>query len=316
MDILSAQDINKLITMEEVIRAIENYYLNEEANDETSPDRMHVDDDDNTALLMPAFYGDYYSVKLVGVAPHNTEAGKPTIHGTMLLHDRKTMEPIMVCDAMPITALRTGALGGLGMKYISSPDASSIGIIGTGTQGWSHLQSACAVRPIKTVYVYNRSQKKMADFIARAEKEFPELTVKESKVEDLVQYSDIIITTTTSPRPVLPDVDPSVWKGKQVIAVGSFKPNMQELPDSLFKQVDAFYVDGYSAFNESGDMIRAGKFGANENDAMSLEEIISKQHTPENIAEKTLVFKSVGMSIFDLVATKAIYEKIKQQKGD
>ncbi|MGP4105803.1 ornithine cyclodeaminase family protein [Virgibacillus sp. L01] len=308
---LSSKEINKAISMRDVIDSIENYYLQDKFSNEITPDRMHIDDEDNTALLMPAFYGDYYATKLVGVAPNNSKLEKPTIHGLMVLYDRKTLEPLMTFDAMPITALRTGALGGLGMKYLSDQHATSIGIIGTGTQGWSHLQSACAVRSIETVYVYNRSSKKLNDFISKAEIEFPDLTVREAKLPELIINSDIVITTTTSQTPVLPDLDSADWKGKIVVAVGSFKPTMQELPDSFLSAVDEFYVDAYSAFRESGDMIRAKHFGANENNTLSLENMIKEQHQPDNISDKTLLFKSVGIGIFDLITVKEIYEKLK-----
>ncbi|MBP1949827.1 ornithine cyclodeaminase family protein [Virgibacillus litoralis] len=307
---LSNKEINKAISMRDVIDSIENYYLQNKSSNEITPDRMHIDDEDNTALLMPAFYGDYYATKLVGVAPNNTKLDKPSIHGLMVLYNRKTLEPLMTFDAMPITALRTGALGGLGMKYLSDQNASSIGIIGTGTQGWSHLQSACAVRSIETVYVYNRSNKKLKEFITKAKNEYPDLTVRQAELPELIRSSDIIITTTTSKTPVLPDMDPSVWKGKQVMAVGSFKPSMQELPDSFLSAVDEFYVDAYSAFHESGDMIRAKHFGANENNTLSLEKMIKQQHRPTNISGKTLLFKSVGIGIFDLITSKEIYEKL------
>ncbi|MFD1037521.1 hypothetical protein ACFQ3N_03660 [Virgibacillus byunsanensis] len=129
MNLLSGNEINKMITMQEVIDSIEDYYMQNEDTNKISPDRMHIDDGGNTALLMPAFYGDYYATKLIGVAPNNNKLAKPTIHGLMVLYDRKTLEPLMTCDAMPITALRTGALGGLGMKYISDQNASSVGIV-------------------------------------------------------------------------------------------------------------------------------------------------------------------------------------------
>ncbi|MFD1037522.1 hypothetical protein ACFQ3N_03665 [Virgibacillus byunsanensis] len=79
---------------------------------------------------------------------------------------------------------------------------------GTGTQGLSHLQSACTIRDIDSVYVYNRSNEKLKEFISKAEKEFPDLTIQEAKLPELIKKSDIIITTTTSQTPVLPDMDP------------------------------------------------------------------------------------------------------------
>ncbi|MCP3027141.1 ornithine cyclodeaminase family protein [Halobacillus sp. A5] len=309
MNVLSADEVNDFLTMEETIRSIEQFYLDDSQGDMIMPDRMHIEDGANTSLLMPSYYGDYYATKLVGVAPENTSLGKPTIHGLMVLYSRKTMEPLLMCDAVPITALRTGALGGLGMKYLAKQKASSLGIIGTGTQGWSHLQSACAVRSIQTVHVYNRSQDKLEAFIKKARHAFPGLHIEKASLENVVRQSDIIVTTTISEKPVLPELDPVSYKGKQIVGVGSFRPAMQEIPDSVLQQVDQVYVDAPSAFRESGDMIRARELGVDPEQTLSLKEIIERQHRPPQPEEQSIIFKSVGAAIFDLVVTKALYEK-------
>ncbi|GGF18442.1 delta(1)-pyrroline-2-carboxylate reductase [Halobacillus andaensis] len=311
MDYLTAEQVNERLTMDETIRSIEQFYLDDSNGDMIMPDRMHIEDGDNTSLLMPSYYGDYYATKLVGVAPNNTSLGKPTIHGLMILYSRKTMEPLLMCDAMPITGLRTGALGGLGMKYLAKEEASSLGIIGTGTQGWSHLQSACAVRSIQTVKVYNRSQNKLSTFIKHAREAFPALHIEQASPEELVRDSDIIVTTTTSEKPVLPELDPAAYKGKQIVGVGSFHPAMQEIPDSILKEADEVYVDAPSAFRESGDMIRAQELGVDPEQTLSLKEIIERNHRPQNPEGQSIIFKSVGAAIFDLVVTKALYEKIR-----
>ncbi len=310
MNILSGQEIEQNLSMQEVIESIEAYYLTEEDQSEVTPERMHVEDGDNTFLLMPSFYGNYQSVKLAGVAPDNWKHGKETIHGMMILNDRKTLAPLMYCDFMKITALRTGALGGLGMKYLSRPDAKTLGVIGLGTQGWSHLQAAMAVRPIEKVYVANRSKEKVSSFIEKAQESYPYLIVEEASIETLVLQSDIVVTTTTSTNPVLPELEASEWNSKLVVAVGSFKPAMQELPDSFLKSVDALYVDTRRGFHESGDLIRARELGRQESDSLALEEIIQQNHRPDNLNEKGLLFKTVGIAIFDLIVTKTLYEKM------
>lgn len=310
MDILSSQEIEQNISMKEVITSIENYYLTETDQNEITPERMHVEDGDNTFLLMPSFYGDYQATKLAGVAPDNWKLGKDTIHGMMILNDRKTLAPLLYCDFKKITALRTGALGGLGMKYLSQPDASSLGIIGLGTQGWSHLQAAMAVRPIEKVYVFNRSKEKIASFIEKAKEAYPQLAVEEATIEELVKRSDIVVTSTTSTKPVLPDLEASEWNGKLVVAVGSFKPAMQELPDSFLRSADGVYVDTRRGFHEAGDLIRARELGRQESDSLALEEIIQQNHRPDNLNEKVLLFKTVGIAIFDLIVTKTLYEKM------
>ncbi|WP_085506770.1 ornithine cyclodeaminase family protein [Thalassobacillus devorans] len=307
MEVITAEAIKKKFSMKETMEAIEGFY-NDKQEDYISPDRMHIEDGSNTALLMPAFYGNYYATKLVGVAPSNTRLNKDTIHGLMILYNRETMEPLFLCDATAITSLRTGALGGLGMKYLAKEDAKTLGIIGTGTQGWSHLQSGLAARDIKDVYIFNRTAEKAHNFKKRAEAAFPSVTFHVTSVEELVKKSDIVVTTTTSTHPVFPELDSSEWKGKLIVGVGSFRPDMQEISDQVLREADDIFVDAASALHESGDMLRAKDLRTNMDNTWDLEKIIQENHRPADVHDKTMVFKSVGASIFDLVTVKAIYE--------
>lgn len=309
MNVITADEITKHFSMKETMEAIEEFYQQGDRS-YISPDRMHVEDGENTALLMPAFYGDYYATKLVGVAPQNSQMGKDTIHGLMILHDRRTMEPVFLCDAIAITSLRTGALGGLGMKYLAKKDSETLGIIGTGTQGWSHLQSALVARNVDTVHIYNRTNDKAEKFKQQAEQTFPDVTFTVSPIDVLAKESDIIVTTTTSTTPVLPELDSHLWKGKLVVGVGSFRPEMQEISDQVLKEADEIFVDADSALHESGDMIRAKDFRDQLEDSWNLEQIITNQYHPQTPEDHTIVFKSVGASIFDLVVVQSIYEKL------
>ncbi|PTL37970.1 ornithine cyclodeaminase family protein [Alkalicoccus saliphilus] len=311
MEFLSEEDVRQQLTMEKTIQSIEAFYLDKDDGNIRSPDRMHIEDGDNTNLLMPSYYKNYYATKLVGVAPGNSKLNKPTIHGIMALYDRSTMEPLLLCDAMPITSMRTGALGGLGMKYLAYKKAVHLGIVGTGTQGWSHLQSALAVRNIEKVYVFNRTKAKAEDFIQKAASAFPHVHIEAVSVEELVQQSDIIVTATTSKTPVLPEWDKDLWKGKLIVGVGSFRPDMQEIPDSILKNADEIHVDADGAFRESGDMLKAQELGREKSFSYTLKDLITKNYFPEQPNDKLIIFKSVGDAIFDLVTVRALYENRK-----
>src|SRR5699024_11642960 len=138
-----------------------------------------------TALLMPSFYEDYYGAKAIGIAPGNIEINEPTLRGIFYLNQRSTMRPLGIFDARTITALRTGALSGLSIKYLAKESANKVGIIGAGDQAWSHLQAACAVRPIEEVYVASRGAKRRDEFVEKAKKEFPNISVQAVTIEDL-----------------------------------------------------------------------------------------------------------------------------------
>ncbi|MFK3959829.1 hypothetical protein [Pseudalkalibacillus hwajinpoensis] len=51
-------------------------------------------------------------------------------------------------------------------------------------------------------------------------------------------------------------------------------------------------------------------FGRQESDSLALEEVIQQNHRPDNLNEKGLLFKTVGIAIFDLIVTKTLYEKM------
>jgi ornithine cyclodeaminase/alanine dehydrogenase-like protein (mu-crystallin family) len=301
MNFFTQEDIEN-VYIGDLINAIEEFYKNKVPV--LIPERIHLDDGENTVLIMPSFDPNYYAIKLVGVAPHNKQLNKPSIHGTVILHNRETLEPLAFFDGKAVTAIRTGAVGGLSMKYLAKPSASSIGIVGTGTQGWSHLQAAMAVRDIKKVFLYNHSQDKLKLFKERVEKTYPHLEVVSCAIKNLIEASDIIVTTTTSSTPVLPELETRHWEGKHIVAVGSFKPTMQELPNILLKNAKPIYVDTTTALTESGDMIKLKQLQGERIYMKAIEDMIHEG----KLSEHFTVFKSVGMALFDLIAAKYIYE--------
>lgn len=310
MKILNYDEVYQLVSMQEVIERIDDFYkANDEQNDINEPDRMFVHDGENTVILKPAFYNQYYGTKLVGIAPGNVKINEPTLKGMYMLNDRKTMEPLGLFDAQSITALRTGAISGVSIKYLTSTEASTLGIIGTGVQGWSHLQAACAVRPIKTVYVYNRSKERLRSFIQKAQRYYSDLIVKEASLEDLMKKSDIIVTTTTSESPVLLDDKTIPMNGKHICGAGAFKPDMQEIPNNIWRNADRVFVDTFNAFEESKDMIQAKNEGKDENVVKTLGDLV-KMRNEAYIPGELTIFKSVGQSIYDILTAELLYEKV------
>lgn len=310
MKFIDASQIEKLLLMEEMIHEIEDYYANNREENSFVPERLFINDEKNTAILMPSFHEDYYATKVIGIAPGNKEIGEPTLRGVIVLYDRKTMKPLLLLDARTITAIRTGALSGVGMKYMAEPQASTVGVIGTGDQGWSHLRAACAVRPIKNVLINNRSKDRLRKFIAKARETFPDINFMESTPNEILHKGDIIITTTTSSEPVLPKVEDIDLSGKHFAGSGSFKSHMQEIPDYIIKNADHISVDSYAAFKESGEMIAAEKMGYTEDKVMDIKRLVLHGQD-ETLQKGTTIFKSVGVAILDLLAAKLVYEKVK-----
>jgi len=88
-----------------------------------------------------------YSVKVHAKFP----GSDPAIRGLLVLHDLATGVPLAVMESSYLTALRTGLVGALGADVLARPTASTVAIIGAGTQGQAQLAA------FTTTYSYDRA---------------------------------------------------------------------------------------------------------------------------------------------------------------
>ena len=92
---------------------------------------------------MPCFGSDYFSTKLVSVFPKNLLIKEPMIYGSVILNDGQTGKPLAVMDGSKLTAMRTAAVGAVGVKHLSPENASTLGVVGLGIQGFHQALFAC-----------------------------------------------------------------------------------------------------------------------------------------------------------------------------
>jgi len=311
---LSSKDIDELIDCEDVLKSIEKSYCIHYNNKFLMPDRMHVHSDDTTLLLMPCFVESCFGTKLVTVNKENANIGVPVINGVMVLNDNKTGEPLAVLNAASLTGYRTGAVGGVGIKYTTPDNVESVGLVGAGVQGFYQLLYACAVRNIKRINIYDLNKKALIDFKNRLLKKLPDVNIHISdSVEEMLFLSEVVICTTSSTKAVLPN-DENLLKAKHFIGIGSYKPNMREFPDSLYPLLKNVYVDTPFASSESGDLSQplAQKL-INESQILNIDKFVDDK---EYIVEETSLFKSVGMALFDVVVADYLYKNaVKLGKG-
>lgn len=307
MRILNNQQINGLLQLNEIISAVEAAMITHEDQSSAVPQRMKIDYGNNTLLCMPAFSYNFFSTKLVSVVPGNTALQLPVTNGILVLNDAKTGLPLAMMNAAKLTALRTGAIGSLGIKYLTRENSNSIGLVGSGFQGIHQAIFACCVRPIKTVYCLYRSEAAFRNLTAFINQYCPEVKTQACQTaEELLQRTQIIIAATTSDTPVLPEAD-SLLENKHYFSIGSFKPTMQELPDGVYRLAGQLVLDSEFARHEAGDAINPVKNGIlDKEQVFSLGKVILGQRKID--INKTTAFKSTGMALFDLFVAEAMYK--------
>ncbi len=310
---LNKEDIVKAATPDQVMDAIEIAYALDLSGEHESPPRMHVNSGNNTLLYMPCLTDSIFGTKILSLFPGNADRGKAVIQGLMLLNDPDTGEPLALLDGARLTAVRTGAVGGVAVRHTTPGNAKTIGLIGAGIQGFHQIYFACQARSIDRVYLYDLSETKQIELAGKLKEALPGIGIETpSSVEKLVENSEIVITATPATNPVLPG-DRELLKGRHYIGIGSYKPEMREFPRVLYSLVKNVYIDTEHGLEESGDLITPL-----QNEWISREQIVrfgeiifSKIPPPP---EGTTLFKSVGMALFDLVVSELIYRSALKNK--
>lgn len=312
MLVISGASIDQAVTPLRMIAAVEKAFSIFGCGAYEMPNRFACENKGITSLYMPCYTEQSFGTKMLTLVPENRARGLASIDGVMLLNDRQTGSVKALIDAKALTAWRTGATGAMAVRHLARKDAGSLGIVGCGVQGLYQAICICAVREIKNIFLFNRSDVKESFLQKLRARIPPQVTITIcSNTEELVRQSDIVVTTTFANTPVLPE-DQSLLKGKCYIAVGSYKPEMRELPDALFAVADKVYVDLPYACEESGDLIDPMRAGILKPEQISLiHEVIHKE--PGRKKGRTIVFKTVGMALVDLLAAEEICRAAEEQ---
>ena len=315
--ILSRKDLEAVMTMKETIEVVEHAFRELTMGTARMPTRVGLTVFDKAGWMgvMPAYLSGIGSLaaKIVAVFEDNpSKHNLPTVLATLTLNDASTGYPLAFMEGTYITAMRTGAAGGVAAKYLARKDAKTVGIFGTGVQARTQLLAVNEVRDVEKVYAF--------DILANQSRKFAEEMSKAIGVdiktvnspEIIVKKSEIIVTATTSRTPVF---DGKLLKqGTQINAIGSFRPDARELDDNAILRSKVVVDSKEAALAEAGDIVIPLKDKViNETHIYAeIGEIITgKKHGRISDDEITL-FKSVGLGVQDAAAAHLAYKKARE----
>ncbi len=172
---------------------------------ESSPfPEMPLDGPDRRFMAMPAYLGgkfDMAGMKWYGSNVENKKKGLPRSILMLILNDKDTGAPLAFMSANILSAYRTGAVPGVGIKHFAREDADTVGVIGPGVMNKTALAAAMVVRPsIRTVKVKGRGQSSLQNFIEYVKGEYPQVDVYAvDSIEEAVRDADIVLASTSTP---------------------------------------------------------------------------------------------------------------------
>jgi ornithine cyclodeaminase/alanine dehydrogenase-like protein (mu-crystallin family) len=217
--ILGNEDVDGLLTMRDVIAALEPAYRNIAEGRAVAGGRVD--------LVGETSYdsGARYWLKMAsGVVP-DLEVGTVRINsdivtwprhgnktrrvkaplapgnrwvGLVLLFSSATGEPLAIFPDGAIQRLRVAGSTGLSIKHMARENAETLGLLGTGWQAGAHLEAASAVRPIKRANVFSPNAEHRARFAHEMSEKHGLEVIAADTPEEAVRGADIVITATNS----------------------------------------------------------------------------------------------------------------------
>ena len=308
--ILTAADVRSALPMAAAVDAVAAAYGQLSAGRATMPLRSRFHTDKGVTLLMPAHLHDSgdFAVKIVSVYGSNPERGLPTVSATVLALDPATGMPLALMEGDSITALRTGAAGGVAARYLARKDACRVALFGAGVQARSQLQAAMTVRRVSQVMIVDPVDA-AANRLTREIATWPDApdVQRVDNPQDAVRRADLVLAATTSFTPLFDGSD--LQPGTHVTGVGSFTPDMQEIDATTVHRARVVVDQRDAVQAEAGDII----ISKASIDA-EIGEIVNGDKPGRQNDDEITFFKSVGLAVQDAVTAAAVL-KAAEEKG-
>lgn len=284
--------------------------------------------DDRRFMAMPAYLGGKYQMagmKWYGSNCENKASGLPRSILMMMLNDKDTGAPLALMSANLVSCYRTGAIPGVGAKYLAGKDSETVTIIGPGVMGRTCLLAFLSVCPkITTVKVKGRGLRSLHAFEEFVKKECPQIqqVIVCDSMEEAVKDSDIICVTSTAP---VKEIDfPYIaedWvkKGALICLPSAARFDDDFLINRCKKVVDNYKL--YEAWAEefpypSYEMVQiiGSKFTdylhegrIQREDIVDIADIINKKHPGRESDDEIIVYSVGGMPVEDIAWGDTVY---------
>jgi alanine dehydrogenase len=225
------------------------------------------------------------------------------------LFSLETGELVAVIQAYAISMMRTASASAVAVKYLSPPTAETLGLIGAGPQAAAQLEAICAVRPVKTVYVFSRTKENREAFCRDAEQRLGVRAVPVSQAEDVVEPADIIVTMTNSTVPVL--FGEWIKRPVTVVAAGANHWYKREIDPKVVEGAGLVVVDDKeTAKVEGGALLWSAAHGRLVWERVAnLGAVVAGGVPLPAFDEGTILFCSHGLALEDVAISVTAYDR-------
>lgn len=310
--ILESSAIKKILKMPAAIKAVEAAFKALGRGRVNMPAKIYLDlskEYNGDFRAMPAYISGLKTcgIKWVNVHPGNRKKGLISVMAIIILSDPANGLPLCVMDGTYITALRTGAAGGVAAKYLARKNSRKVALVGCGAQAETQLLALDSIFDIEEVRVSGLRYSEALRFIRKYPESRRFKMVRCKSVRECVEGCDIVVTTTPSRKPIVK----LGWikKGAHINAIGADAKGKEELEPAILKKAK-IVVDAWEQASHSGEInVPLRKNIISRKDVYAdIGEVVTGKKGRANQDEIT-VFDSTGLAIQDMAIASVVFKK-------
>lgn len=287
---------------------------------------------DRRFMAMPAYVGgatDMAGMKWYGSNVENCKKGLPRSILMVMLNDKETGAPLSLMSANLISAYRTAAIPGAGVKNLAVKNAKALGIVGPGVINITAIETFAALRStLDTLKIKGRGKESIERCINFVKEHLPQFTTIEvvDTLEECVRGSDILsFATSTSmgmDRSQYPFVkeewikpgalfcipgsgdfsDEYVCSGKAKLVCDNIKLYEAWAEEYAYPTYNQIYIPGCLWL----DLVHDGKLSKDK--IINLGAILSGKQPGRKSDDEVIIYSVGGMPVEDVAWGKVVYE--------
>jgi len=232
--------------------------------------------------------------------PGNTQRGLSTVQSAVLLTDAVTSEVLACLNGTELTALRTSAGVAAAADALARRGATSLGIVGSGTQAREVARMTSSVRALTDIQVWSRSAERRDSLVAALNEDpFVQAKVVAGPSARSASECDVVVTCTTSHDPVVE----GEWlnPGATLLTIGSYAPERREIDLRASERAACTFVDNVDkALAWSGPLREALSHGViDAKDVRPIGGVLMDDSAGREHENDILIFHSLGLAIQD-----------------
>jgi len=312
--LLSKSDIEKVMTMKEVVEIVDKTYIGFGEGKVINPTKVGLDLGETAAWppykgfmnAMPAYVGwlDSAGIKWAGGFLDNAKIGLPYITGMILLIDPRTGHFKAVMDGAEITNMRTGAQAAVALKYLHNKKSIKIGLYGAGMQGHYQTMAISQLFDIEELKVYDIKREASEKFAEDMKSIVPGNIIIVDSPEEAADGDAVICVTQSKDKFVK---NSWIKPGTILFAMGSY----QECDDDFILSADEIIVDHIGQCLHRGALKELNAKGkvTEKNIYATIGEVAAGKKRGRSSDKDRILCIPIGTGAMDVAVATIVYQR-------